>query len=233
MNIGLYNGVTAGSANSKRLEAITANLANVETPAYKRISSSTRAFQIPGGGSGDIELKTTSETDFSQGALTPSSNPYHVALMGSGFFAVEGPDGELLTRNGQFHVDDKGVLQSAEGYPVAWESSTGPINPTGELIAIDGSGVLRQGQEELGRLKFVDFERPQALGSIGSGYYTANAKAQEKPSEATVYQHSLEASNVKGIDELVGMITIQRSFENAKNVMSLIDQSYGRLTQIR
>jgi len=233
VNIGIYNGVTAANASERRLEAITANLANVDTPAYKRIATGTRAFSIPGARQGEHQLVTSTQTDFSQGTLKTSASPYHLALMGSGFFALEGPNGELHTRNGQFHVDDAGVLQSAEGYPVSWEQTPTPIDPTGEVVTIDGSGLVRQGSAELGRIKFVDFEDPSTLTSVGGGYFMASQASVEKPSDASLYQNHLEDSNVASIDELVGMISLQRSFENARTVMTLLDQSYARLTQIR
>ena len=233
MNIGLYSGVSAGRANERRMEAITANLANVDTPGYKRVSTATKAFQMPGGSASDVELSAFSVTDFTQGDLRPSANPYHMALMGQGFFAVEGPEGELYTRRGAFRVDQAGVLLTDEGYPVAWETSPAPIDPTGEMVTVDGIGMMRQGNAEIGRIKFVDFANPAELGTIGGGYFTGNSGAAEQPSDAVVDHHHLEASNVSSIDELVGMIAIQRSFESSRNVMQLIDQSYGRLTANR
>jgi flagellar basal body rod protein FlgG len=233
VNIGLYSGVSSGRAIERRMESVTANLANVDTPGYKRVSTATKAFQVPGGGPGDIELSATSVTDFSQGDLRPSASPFHLALMGQGFFAVEGTDGELYTRRGSFHVDQTGMLLTDEGYPVAWESNPTAIEPTGDLVTVDGSGLVRQGNLEIGRIRFVDFARPERLQTIGGGYFQAGPGTAEQPPDAVVYQHHLEASNVSGIDELVGMITMQRSFESAKSVMQLIDQSYGRLTAAR
>lgn len=233
MNTGLYSGVASGNASERRLESITANLANLDTPAYKRKSTGTKAFQLPGGREGDVSISTQTKTDFSQGDLEPSANPYHLALMGEGFFAVDGPDGELYTRNGQFHVNEDGVLLSAEGYPVAWEAKTDDIDPTGEMVTVDGAGEMRQGAKNIGRLKFVNFGDPAGLGEIGGGYYTGTRGNGEQISDAVVHQHNLERSNVSSVDELVGMITVQRSFENAKEVMQLIDQSYGRLTSQR
>lgn len=233
MNIGLYSGVSSASANERRLEGIAANLANVDTNAYKRISTGTQATQIPGGGPNDLALKTNSQMDFSQGLLKPSSSPYHVALMGPGFFAVEGPVGEMYTRNGAFHVDDAGILQTSEGYPVAWEQRGDPIDPSGEMVTIDGRGVVRQGRSEVGKLKVTDFTQVGRLGTNGDGYFQSTRANREIPTDAVVHQQRLEGSNVSSIDELVAMISIQRSFESARSVMSLIDQSYGRLTQSR
>ena len=233
MNIGLYSGVSSAYANERRLEGIASNLANVDTTAFKRVSTGTEAFRIPNGGENDLALKTHTKTDFSQGLLEPSSSPYHMALMGSGFFAVEGPAGEMYTRNGAFHVDDAGVLQTTEGYPVAWERRGQPLDPNGEVVTVDGQGVVRQGKGEIGRVKVTDFADHQALVTFGDGYFQARRGNREVASDAVVHQNQLEGSNVSSIDELVSMIAIQRSFESARHVMSLIDQSYARLTQSR
>lgn len=215
------------------MEAITANLANVDTPGYKRMTTGTRSFYVPGSDGKETAIYTYSAADWTQGALRPSASPYHLALMGEGFFVVEGEEGELFTRAGMFQVNEEGILQTAEGYPVAWESNNGPIDPTGEPIEVDASGQVFQGVEDLGKLRITNVEKPEQLSFLGGGYYAPKATTQEVPHEADVYQQQLENSNVTSIDELVGMISVQRSFESAKNVMSIIDQSYGRLTQIR
>lgn len=230
MNIGLYNGVSAARASQRRLEAISSNLANLNTPGHKRSTTGTRAFQVPGGSPEDFELSIFAQTDFTQGPLNKSANQYHMALEGTGFFEVEGTDGPLYTRNGAFRVDQAGVLQTAEGYPVAWDATGAPIDPVGERLTVDGTGTMKQGRVEIGRVRFIDFESPHKLTTIGGGYYEAEQGAGELPSAAVVRHQMLEGSNVQGIDELVAMITIQRNFESARNVMQLIDQSYGRLT---
>ncbi|MCB9916262.1 MAG: flagellar hook basal-body protein [Planctomycetes bacterium] len=230
MNIGLYNGVTAARASERRLDAIASNLANLETPGHKRTSTGTRAFAIPGADATTFELATYSQTDFSQGPLQGTANAYHMALDGPGFFAVEGPDGELLTRNGAFRVDQAGVLLTGEGFPVAWASKGDPLDPTGVEITVDGLGNVMQGRKSIGRLRVVDYDRPDQLAPLGGGFYQASRGTSEIPSAAVVRQKTLEGSNVQGIDELVAMIAIQRDFESARNVMQMIDQSYARLT---
>lgn len=230
---GLYSGVASARANERRLEAITANLANLDTPAYKRVSTGTRAFQVPGGREADIETVAHATTDFTQGELQSSANPYHLALMGNGFFVVDGPDGQLYTRNGEFHVDQNGELLTNEGFPVAWETKSAPIDPTGEIVSVDASGQMRQGSLEIGQLSLASFGDPSSLEKLGGGYFLARRGNSERPTDAVVHQHYLERSNVSSVDELVGLIAVQRSFENAQNVMQLIDQSYERLTASR
>lgn len=233
MNIGLYSGVSAASSSSRRLEAISSNLANLDTPAFKRVSTATRAFRLPGQRPEDFQLTTHAATDFSQGLLQQSASPYHLALEGSGFFVIDGPEGELLTRNGAFHVDQNGLLLTDEGHPVSWTTPRAAIDPTGEIVAIDGAGLVRQGDQEIGRIRIVDYAKPEELKMLGGGHLLAQRGNVELPAMATVHQRMLEASNVSGIDELVAMINVQRSFESAQSVMRMIDQSYGRLTAAR
>jgi flagellar basal-body rod protein FlgF len=233
VNLGLYSGVAAARSSERRLEAITSNLANLETPAFKRVSTGVRAFQLPSGKPDDLALHTQASTDFSQGELELSSSPYHLALRGAGFFTVDGPEGELLTRNGAFRVDDTGELLTQEGHPVAWSGPHAPIDGTGEPVTVDGAGTIRQGTKDIGRLRLVDFVDPGQLEKLGGGYYVAAPALEELPSDADVRQGALERSNVSGVDEMVAMVSIQRNFESAQSVMRLIDQSYARLTSAR
>jgi len=232
MDTGLYNGVSALRTAEKRLEAITANLANVDTPGFKRQAGATQAFTVPAAG-GYLEVDTRHRSDFSQGDLRPSSSPYHLAIEGRGWFVVEGASGELVTRRGTFRVDGAGVLQSAEGHPVAWETTGGLIDPHGGIVQIDGAGAVRQGESEVGRLRVVDFANERALSSVGGGYFTATEKANELPAEGVVHQGHLESSNVSSMDELVSMITVQRSFESANRLVQMINRTYERLLQQR
>ena len=84
MDTGLYNGVSALRTAEKRLEAITANLANVDTPGFKRQAGATQAFTVPAA-EGYLEVDTRHRSDFSQGDLERSSSPYHLAIDGRGW----------------------------------------------------------------------------------------------------------------------------------------------------
>ena len=145
MDNGLYSGVASMRANEKHLEAIAGNLANLNTPAYKRLGSVTHAFEVGSGGHKQQEVETRVTIDFTQGVLERNDNPLSLALEGDGFFAVETPGGEAFTRNGAFRVDDKGELLTNEGFPVAWDGARGRLAPVDLPIAIDGSGVVKQG----------------------------------------------------------------------------------------
>jgi flagellar basal-body rod protein FlgF len=233
MDHGLYMGVAAMRSAEKRMEALTANLANASSPAYKRQSSATRAFDVGVGEKKHREVAASSSTDFSQGLIERREDPMAMALEGGGFFAVETPTGEAYTRNGVFRLDDQGELLTGEGHPVAWSGARGRVQPTGEPVTIDGTGKVRQGSSELGALKLVDFADKSKLTIDRDGYWhAAPGQATQEPT-AYVHQFAIERSNSESIDELVALIKVQRDFESASGVMRTIDQSYRRLNQTR
>ena len=52
--------------------------------------------------------------------LTNTSTDF--ALHGKGFFAIQTPDGERYTRNGNFMIGKEGILETKDGYPVLGEN---------------------------------------------------------------------------------------------------------------
>lgn len=231
MDTGFYQGVAATRIHEKRLESIASNLANVGTNGFKRQATASRAFEIGTGERKHIEVVEQASTDHSQGMVEHTGNPLDLALDGEGFFAVDGPTGIGYTRDGAMHLDDKGVLQTAQGFPVVWEGSRGQIKSVGEPVTVDGSGEVRQGAATIGRIRVVDFANRAGLEQDGNGLWRAPAGAREQSATAIVHQGALERSNVNAMDELVALIVTQRGMETATNVMKTIDQSYKRLNQ--
>ena len=117
--------VTAASGLQSRMEAldlVANNLANTTTGGFKLdrefYSLFTAADNEADGGSTRLPLIQKQWTDFSQGVLTPTGNALDLALSGKGFFAVNGPNGPLYTRNGSFQLSPSGQLTTADGYAV-------------------------------------------------------------------------------------------------------------------
>lgn len=233
MDSGLSSGVAAMRAGERQLDAIAANLANIDSPAYKRQNTVTHSFELGAGDRRHDAIVTQAVTDFSQGELRRTGNPLDLALDGDGFFVVETQSGEAYTRNGSFNLDGQGVLRTGDGHAVAWDGGRGHIDAVGEEITIDGTGVVRQGEAQIGKLRLVDFANKEALSVDGEGYYHAQRGLARSTPAATVHQGAIEKSNSSSIDELVAMIRVQRDFESASSLVRSIDQSYRRLNAQR
>ena len=231
MNAGLYQGVAAMRASQRRLEAITSNLANISSTAFKRSVSMNHGVKL--GRSGRTTLTTTTAMDWSQGPLLRTQVSTDLALMGDGFFAVEGSpeEGELYTRDGHFSINERGVLVTQMGSQVAWQGARGILDPIGAPIRVDLSGQVFQGQRTIGRLRVVDFADRSQLQIGKTGDFVAPDDVQPRSSTAEVHQGALEGSNVSAVEELVALIQTQRTFEAGANLLTMISQSYERLNR--
>ena len=233
MNTGLYDGVAAMASAEKRLESIVSNLANLNVNGFKRHGAATRSFDAVLRGQTRRQVTTKTTIDFQQGTLRPTGNTYDLALAGKGFFVLETPEGPAYTRDGQFRIDDEGVLQTHTGFPVAWDGAGGVIDPLGEEVRFDPGGEVWQGATSVGRLRIQNFESLEQLRPTRGGFYKAPPGQIDATHTAEVRQGFLERANVNAVDEMVGMISAQRSFESATKMLSMIDQTYRRLMSSR
>lgn len=234
MDTALYAGVNAMNANEKRLDIIAANLGNMGVAGYKRHSLFSQALaKTNSTGQQSLHVSVGASIDFGQGQIDRTGSKLDVALDGEGFFVVDTQDGPAYTRGGRFHLDEGGILHTQDGQVVAWEGSPGRLKAVGDEITIDAGGRVRQGVDEVGRLRIVDFEKKSTLVPDGVGYFRAPSTSVTRTSTALVHQGALERANIEPIDELVGMIAAQRSFENATTLMRSLEQIYRRLNQPR
>lgn len=231
VNVGLYRSAVAMSAQQRRLDSIAANLANLGTVGFKRGVTAAHEVEVERPRGKVRGVTTLAEVDFAQGNLLRTGREHDLALFGDGFFAIDSPDGEVYSRDGSFHLTESGVLVSEEGSPVAWDNLQGSIDPVGLPLKIDEEGNVRQGVQDVGRLRIVAFEDNHALRKDARGYWVAPEGVRPGPSEARVNQYSLEDSNANGVEEMVAMIGVQRSFEVVARVFEAIDKTYERLTR--
>src|SRR5690606_25013742 len=111
----------------RRLDVIANNLANVNTPGFKRDFLADTAYpeapiyRVARGGAVYIGTlgpgvgTPTVHTDFTQGSLRTTDNPLDLAIIGEGYFVVAGEEGERYTRGGHFFRNAEGFLVTAAG----------------------------------------------------------------------------------------------------------------------
>lgn len=138
--------LTGLEANSVALDTIGNNLANLNTTAFKdqTTSFSDLFYQNIGStGSGNalqMGLGTQvagTETDYSQGSLSTTTNSTDMALNGSGFFVVDQGGLEQLTRAGNFQLDQSGNLTTTTGDGVmGYAAANGVVNTNTPLTTL-------------------------------------------------------------------------------------------------
>jgi len=210
-------------ARLESLDLLANNLANATTTGYKSdrefyslyssSEASADALQVPEGAD-TLPVVESHWTDLSQGVLRPTGNSLDLALDGSGFFTVKGPNGNLFTRNGAFQLSPDGTLVTTDGYAVL-ASDGKPIRSTaGDPLEITPDGAVNQQGKLLGRIMPVSFPTRSALNKQGSNYFNhADASAKPAASSARVYQGRLEDSNAGAAEGAIRLVGIMRQFE--------------------
>lgn len=241
----LYIAATGMQAQQLNVETISNNLANVNTPAYKRgrVAFEDLLYSQLGRTSGLIGADApaafgagtavpATAKDFADGTLQKTDGALDLAIQGTGFFEVTLPDGSTAyTRDGALQVNRDGMLSTADGYPVAPGLQ---VPPDATSISIDTTGAVtaqvpgEASPVEVGQLELARFVNASGLKALGGNLYAATDQSGDaltgKPGEdgfGTVVQGELESSNVKLTDELVNLLVAQRAFEvNARAVQA-------------
>jgi flagellar basal body rod protein FlgG len=212
----------AASGLQARLDALTIlanNLANTSTNGFKADRDFYSTYLAPGlAESGEPTVGAAPViqrqwTDFSQATLVTTGNPTDLALSGTGFFAVNGPHGPLYTRDGNFQLSPKGVLVTAEGYPVQLVGGGTLQTQSLSPIQVKPDGAILQDGNALGQLELVDFARPEQLDKAAGAYFQNVSKQKTAQSTAVVYQGKLETSNAGPAQAAAHLITLLRNFE--------------------
>lgn len=232
MNSGMYASVSGSLAAMRRLDIISNNLANVNTPGFKKDKMSFESLlagpvnppAVPQNMTADPLLqKENVYIDYAAGSTSQSGNPLDLALNGDGFFAVTTPEGTAYTRQGNFRASADGSLVTVDGYPVQGAGGAS-INIKGSRIEIDANGKVVVDGVQAGALSVVDFEKPYAMTKIGGALFVpANPQAASQPAKAQIQQGYIEGSNVESISEMVEMIETNRYFEACSKVIKGFD----------
>lgn len=235
---GIYS-ATAGMINQEiMLSVITNNLANVNTPGYKRdevsfsgvLNSLPTPESYPGSPNSTVNLDTVSAkfaTDFTLAGMRQTSNPLDLALDDDGFFVIQHTNGIRYTRSGNFSMDNSGQLVTADGYPVL--GTNGPIQlatAQNARMEINDAGQVIVDGLPIAQLRLADFQNASDLVKGGySTFMVSNPGVVEKPATAKVKQGFLELSNVNPIYEMSKMIESMRIYEAYQKTIQSLNET--------
>lgn len=201
------------------LDMLANNLANTTTSGFKADREFYSTYLAPGLAQsadptvGEAPVVQRQWTDFSQATLVNTGNPTDLALSGAGFFVVNGPNGPLYTRDGNFQMSPTGVLVTAEGYPVRLANGQTLQSQSGDPIRVQPDGQILQDGNALGQLQLVNFTDSSQLDKAAGAYFQNISRQKTVPSSAVVYQGKLETSNAGPAQAAAHLITLLRNFE--------------------
>ena len=177
--------------------------------------------------------------DFSQGALTKTSNPYDVAIEGDGFFKIQDAEGNVsYTRNGSFVVDRGYWLKTKQGefvldinnrrirmLPEDMDDETIFRDRKDIVIAENGNIEINSYNQKipLQTIGVYDFADKDDLFEIGDAKFVPRDiinNPELRSEKFTVQQGMLELSNSNVIKEMINTINTTRNYESLTKIVS-------------
>jgi flagellar basal-body rod protein FlgF len=249
MDKGTYAAASAGLLQMRKLEVVNNNLANVNTPGFKRqllvgklqSFDETLAKQVEAQDPfaradhermpGTVHIRSV--TDFTPGSVKDTSNPLDVALRHpKDFFVVTTPDGERYTRAGNFTLNAEAELVTQDGFPIVGDGGAIVANGTG--VNIESDGTVRASGTIVGKVKVVRIEKTEALEHVeGTRFKLARGGAAPTDVEAELVPQSLEMANVNAVGSMVDLITTNRAFDlYTRSAMSIDQLNQTAISQI-
>jgi len=195
------------------LDVVSQNVANMRTPGYR--AERVAPDFMPAGRGQSLSL------DMADGSLAQTGKPLDVAIEGPGFFVVDVNGQEMLTRNGQFHLDSDKQLVDAGGRVVQGES--GPIVLSGDNVHIGADGSVVDGDRTVDQLRIFAIDTPDALREAGDGLYTY--AGTEADWSGQLHQGAVEQSNVDPGNEMVRLMEITRHAQSVQRAIQAYDQA--------
>lgn len=189
------------------------------------------------------------QTDFGQGAFRQTNNPLNIVIEGRGFLQVQdaSTNTTVYTRAGNLSINAQGQLvigSAATGRilqpPIQIDTSTMTnisINDSGQVL------VQQAGQAQptnAGTLQLATFVNPEGLLKMGENLYSettasgiATLNNLGTNGTGSIRSGMLEASNVEPVQELIDLITTQRSFELNSQAIKAGDEVLQLISNLR
>lgn len=225
-----YITLTRQSGLMREMQVVANNIANAATTGFRQegVVFSEYVKGIQGGGSLSMGHGNVRQTSFVQGALQETGGTFDFAIEGAGFFLIETPDGERLTRAGSFSPNGEGDLVTFDGYRVL-DAGGAPIfiPPNAETIGVGSDGTISADGDFVGQIAVVVPSEPRMMERANGVMFRAD-EGFEPAETARVMQGFVEGSNVDPISQLARMIEVQRAYEMGQSFLDSEDERVRR-----
>lgn len=255
----LWSAATGMMAQDTQIGVTSNNIANSSTTGFKK---SRAAFEdlmymtqrvagqtTPGGGQVPTGIQVGMGVNtagvqkiFTQGDYLQTDNQLDFAIQGEGFFRVMHGDADVYTRAGDFTLDSEGYITSQAGdrlqpeIAVAPEAVTITLDSDGTLTVFGGDDTILATEQVL----VTTFVNPAGLYAVGSNIFMetdgSGTPQENTPGEngtGTVVNYYIENSNVDIVEEMVSLISSQRTYEANSKSITTADSMLGTAVQLK
>ena len=216
-----------------RFGQIANNLSNFQTTGYKDVSFEQVLRE-------DGYLTGSVRTNYTQGSIRITSNPYDVAIEGAGYIPVTSEDGEVqYTRDGSFVKGKDGYLYTKDGWLVGGgiklpaNNYKFTINPNGDVYTYDEAGSL---PKRVGTIPLVGFANPERLEQgVNNKMVATDDSGQPEliSNHRSFRQNAIETSNVNIYASVNEMLRLNASMIASMRLLKVADDMYNKGINIR
>jgi len=227
MDNAIYTNITRQSGLLREMQVVANNIANMATTGFRAegviFAEHVRALD---GQADSLSMATASGRTISsrQGALDQTGSPFHIAIEGEGFFLVQTPQGEALTRAGNFLRAGAGELVTPDGH-VLLDGGGAPVfvPPDATSVSLAQDGTLSADGQPLTQIGLWRPIDPTEMSRQSGTLFTV-ASGVEPSEGAVLIQGAVEKSNVDPIAQIARMIEVQRAYELGQSFLDAEDQ---------
>lgn len=229
-----YTALTRQSGLMREMQSVANNLANISTTGFRKegvIFAEYVHRMEQGEGSLSMGTAHARLTDTRQGTLSQTGAAFDFAIEGDGYFLLETPQGERLTRAGSFTPSSEGELVSPDGYRLL-DSGGAPvfIPPDARAIAVAADGTLSADGRPLTQIGLYLPADPLTLTREGGTQFATEGDLIPAD-DAQLMQGFLESSNVEPVSEIARMIEVQRAYELGQTFLDKEDERIRSVLQ--
>lgn len=241
MNRGTYVALSGALVRQQMMDTISNNLANNQTIGFKKGQAVFKIMLEQAQTGQVLERVNLAEieegfTDFSQGNLSPSGVPTHMAIQGEGFFKVQDEAGNIYyTRQGNMRLNSEGQLINQQGMILMGEDRKPITVPSPDITLTENGTILMEGGKTA-KIPLYTFDDKSVLTRQGGGQFTVPS-GEERQLEVLVkdphiFQGQLEGSNVNLMQEMSHMVESTRIYEACQKMLKTYHSLAGEANKI-
>jgi flagellar basal-body rod protein FlgF len=222
-----YTTLTRQAGLLREMQTVANNLANLSTTGFRKegviFAEHVKALD---GKESSLSMATANirNTSLVQGALTQTAGTLDFAIEGEGFFLIETPAGERLTRAGNFAVSAEGDLVTNDGFRVL-DAGGAPvfIPPDAGEVGVSADGTVSANGRPLTQIGLVKpIDKLDLIREDGVMFRTEGGS--EPVLDGRILQGFLEGANVDPVGQIARMIEVQRAYELGQSFLDSENQ---------